>query len=98
MSLTIGERKLMAKFVRNGYPINFVAEMFEAHRNTVSYWAKQDLRSVNDIPKTYSGGKITVEVEATILCLISLGYGTARIQQGLIKLPDYMRIDLEICV
>lgn len=92
------ERSLMAKLVRKGYPINFVAEIFGAHRNTVSYWKKQDLRTVKNIPR-FSKGKITVEVEIMILYLrITFEWGTAKIQQGLMNLPDFMLKEMEVIV
>lgn len=98
MCYTHEKRSLMAKIVRRGYPINLVAELFEAHRNTVSYWSKQDLRTVKDIPK-FRNSKITVEVEIMILYLrITFAWGTARIQQGLINLPDFMLEGMEIIV
>ena len=88
----------MAKIVRKGYPINFVAEMFEAHRNTVSYWSRQDLRTVKDIPKSRDG-KITVQVEIAIIYMrLTFKWGTARIQQGLMNLPDFMIKDTDVKV
>lgn len=98
MCYTTYERSLMAKIVRKGYPINFVAEIFSAHRNTVSYWTKQDLRTVKNIPK-FRDGKITIEVEIMILYLrITFGWGTARIQQGLMKIPQFMLTEMEVYV
>lgn len=91
------ERCLMAKFVRNGISIKFVAKMFGIHRNTASYWTKQDLRTVKDLPRKPKEGKVTVEVEIAILTLrLICKWGTGRIQQGLMKLPDYMITDIKI--
>lgn len=98
MCFNIFERKLMAKFVRKGYPINFVAEMFDAHRNTVSCWSKQDLRTVKDIPK-FRDSKITLEIELAIIELrLKFKWGTARIQQGIFNLPEFQLKELEFPV
>lgn len=92
------ERSLMAKLVRKGNPINLVAEWLGFHRNTVSYWSKQDLRTRFDLPRNQKG-KITVEVEISILYMrTTYGWGTARIQQGLINLPDYMLKEMEVII
>jgi len=98
MQTSIEERKLMAKFVRNHNPINVVAELFGRHRNTVSYWSRQDLRTVRNIPKN-TNGKITIEIEIAILYMrIMFNWGTARIQQGLIDLPDMYYEKMEVIV
>lgn len=89
----------MAKLVRKSYPINFVADIFEAHRNTVSYWSKQDLRSVKNLPRENPRGKITLEIEISIIELrLKFKWGTARIQQGLMNLPKFMINELEFCI
>jgi len=98
MCFSIEQRSLMAKIVRKGYPINFVADLFGAHRNTVSYWNKQDLRTRKDLPR-FRNGKITVQVEIAILYMrLTFKWGTARIQQGLMKLPPYVITEMEVCV
>ncbi len=61
MRLSPEERKLIAKLVRNGNAINVVAKWFGVDRKTVSFWKKQDLQSVNDLPRN-TDGKITLEV------------------------------------
>jgi len=98
MRYSLDERSLMAKIVRKGFPINFVAELLDAHRNTVSYWSKQDLRTKIDLPR-FRDGKITVQVEIAILYMrLTFKWGTARIQQGLMKLPPYAITEMEVCV
>lgn len=98
MRSTIEERSLMAKLVRKGLSIIFVAVTLGFNRKTVSYWSKQDLRARKDLPRLRKG-KITVEVEITILYLrATFSWGTARIQQGLMNLPEFMIEGMEICV
>ena len=98
MQTSYEERKLMTKLIRKGNPINLVAEWLGFHRNTVSYWSKQDLRTVRNIPKNRQG-KITVEVEIAILYMrLTFKWGTARIQQGLIDLPEMYYEEMKVCV
>lgn len=99
MCYSIEERKHMAKLVRKNYSIKFVADIFEAHRNTVSHWSKQDLRTVSNIRKANPNGKITLKVELAIIEMrMKFKWGTARIKQGLINLPDFMKNELDFCV
>lgn len=98
MRASLEERRLMGKLVRQGNSINFVAELLGFNRKTVSYWCKEDWRSVKDLRK-YKKGKITVEVEICILYMrITFEWGTARIQQGLMNLPDFMKEGMEVCI
>lgn len=56
------------------------------------------MRTRFDIDKN-GKGKITIEVESTILFMRnSFKWGTARIQNGLIELPEFMRQEIEITV
>ena len=92
------ERSLMAKLVRKGNPIKIVAQWFGANVKTVSYWSKQDLRTRKDLPRNQKG-KISVEAEIMILYLrITFSWGTARIQQGLMNLPDFMLTEMEVYI
>ena len=98
MRLSPEERKLIAKLVRNGNAINVVAKWFGVDRKTVSFWKKQDLRSVNDLPRN-TDGKVTLEVEIAILYMrLTFKWGTARIQQGLFNLPNFMLKEMEVVV
>lgn len=99
MRLTSDERYTLAKLVRHGVDINVVIQIFKVSRPTVYFWGKQNLNSnFSDLPRNHYG-KISVEVEITILYLRNtFHWGTARIQQGLIDLPDFMKAEMEICV
>lgn len=98
MRASLEERRLMGKLVRQGNSISFVADLLGFNRKTVSYWSKEDWRSVKDLRK-YKEGKITVEVEICILYMrITFEWGTARIQQGLMNLPDFMKEGMEVCI
>ena len=99
MRLTSDERHTLAKLVRHGVDINVVIQIFRVTKPTVYFWGKQNLNSnFSDLPRNHCG-KITVEVEITILYLRNtFHWGTARIQQGLMNLPDFMREEMEFCV
>jgi len=69
----------------------------------VQMWRKQakhrGRESFRDLPRKPKKGKITRKVEASIVSLrTAFGWGTARIRQGLINLPKFMRRALGICV
>ena len=96
--LTPDERLLASKMKRQGVAIKILVEAFSCSRTTIWYWAKQDLRTRFDIDKN-GKGKITIEVESTILFMRnSFKWGTARIQNGLIELPDFMKKEIEITI
>ena len=99
MRTSIDERKLMAKLVKQGNPINLVAKWFRVDRRTVSFWSKQDLRyNLSDLPRN-NRSKITIEVEIAILYMrLTFKWGTARIQQGLMNLPEFMLEGMEVVV
>jgi len=94
--LTPEERALVSKFKRAGVEINVLVETFHTSRQTIWYWSIQDLRTRFNIISNHKG-KITIEVEATILCLRqTFKWGTARIKQGLDNLPEFMKAELKI--
>jgi hypothetical protein len=96
--LSPNERSLASKIKRQGISINLIAKAFSCSRQTIWYWAKQDLRTRFDIDKN-GKGKITIEVESTILFMRnSFKWGTARIQNGLEELPEFMRQEIEITI
>lgn len=96
--LSPNERSLASKMKRQGIPIKFIVEAFSCSRQTIWFWAKQDLRTRFDIDKN-GKGKITIEVESTILFMRnSFKWGTARIQNGLNELPEFMRSEIEITI
>jgi transposase len=85
MRASLEERRLMGKLVRQGNSISFVAELLGFDRKTVSYWSKQDWRSVKNLKKDREG-KISVEAEVSILYMgITFEWETARIQQEFSK-------------
>ncbi len=94
------ERKLMNKAVKRGIAINLVALFFGVDRKTVWYWKDETQNSsFKDLPRKIRPSKITVEVEIMILYLrITFSWGTARIQQGLINLPNFMLKEMDVVV
>lgn len=89
----------MTKSVKQGNPINLVAQVFGVSRTTVWYWSTETLNSnFKDIPRNRQS-KITIEVEIAIMYMrLTFKWGTARIQQGLMNLPDFMMEDMEVKV
>lgn len=94
MRFTPDIRAAFRQLLKKGLSIKKIAELFDTTRKTVYRWlnrAKHVGREYfNDIPRKPKQSKVTVNIEVSILALRSLGWGTARIQQGLYKLPDYM--------
>jgi IS30 family transposase len=99
MRLTPEERKLMTKSVKNGNSINLVAQVFGVTRQTVWYWSTETLNSnFEDLPRSRQS-KISVEVEIAILFMrLTFKWGTARIQQGLMNLPEFQLREMEVRV
>jgi len=97
MRLNPLERKLMAKSVKQGNPINIVARVFGVSRTTVWYWSDETLNSsFEDLPRN-SKSKISIEVEIAIMYMrLTFKWGTARIQQGLMNLPEFMLKEIEV--
>jgi hypothetical protein len=92
------QRLLLGKLARKDIPKKLLMDAYSVSRTTVWHWQVQDLRTRFDIKRNCEG-KITVDVEITILNLrTTFKWGTARIQQGLINLPEFMRADMEVCV
>jgi hypothetical protein len=92
------QRLLLGKLARTNTPKKLLIESFSVSRTTVWFWGKQNLHYTSTITRN-SEGKITVDVEITILNLrTTFKWGTARIQQGLINLPEFMKADMEVCV
>ena len=99
MTRLIPEQRLqLGKLAREDIPKKLLMNAFSVSRTTVWYWQSQDLRTRFNI-KRNAQGKITVDVEITILNLrTTFKWGTARIQNGLINLPEFMRAQMEVCV
>ncbi len=92
------QRLDLGKLARKDIPKKLLMEAFSVSRTTVWTWQVQDFRTRFDIKRNFEG-KITVDVEITILNLrTTFKWGTARIQNGLINLPDFMRAEMEVCV
>src|SRR3989338_5221688 len=97
MRLIPEERKLMTKSINNGNSINVVAKVFGVSRTTAWYW-KDETTNFEDLPRN-NRSKITVEVEIAILFLrLTFEWGTARIQQGLMNLPDFQLKEMEVYI
>ncbi|KXA99928.1 hypothetical protein AKJ41_04650 [candidate division MSBL1 archaeon SCGC-AAA259O05] len=97
------ERRQMVKLVRKGLGKKLVAELFGVSRQTVWKWCKRahhrGRESFKDLPRRPRKRKITREVEDAIIALrTTFGWGTARIQQALFNLPNFMREKLNACV
>lgn len=92
------QRLDLGKLARELIPKKLLMKSFGVSRTTVWYWGKQDLRTRFDINKN-GKGKITVEVESTILFMRqTFKWGTARIQNGLVCLPEFQRKEIEITI
>ena len=96
MRYTPDVRKLMRDLVLKGRSQAAVARFLGTARSTVYRWLKRaqhvGREYYNDRPRKPKEGKVTVEVEVSILALRNtFRWGKARIQQGLYALPEYMR-------
>lgn len=96
MQLTPEQRRFIGLMIKQGIAKKVIASTLSCSRVTVWYWSIQDLRTRFNIERNLHG-KITIEVEATILCIRqTFHWGTARIQQGLDNLPEFMKTELKI--
>jgi len=73
-----------------------IAFLFDTTRQTVHRWLRRGKHvgreSFKDMPREPRASKVTDEVELSILTLRNtFGWGTARIQQGLHRLPDFIK-------
>ncbi len=94
MRLSLEKRRLIADARRRGIKIARIAEVVGTSITTVKRWAKR--RCFADQERKAKKSKITFKVELAILALRTLfRWGCARIQQGLINLPSYMRKTLQ---
>jgi transposase InsO family protein len=103
MRFTPDIRAAFRQLVKKGLSVTRIAELFDTSRRTVYRWlnrAKHPGReSFRDKSRKGKGIKITVEVEVSILALRNtFGWGTARIQQGLWKLPGFVLESVPCCV
>ena len=77
-----------------------MAKAFDVTRNTVYKWLNEIKRarrtSFIDKPRKPKEPKVTFEIEISIIAMrLSFKWGTAKIQQGLVSLPDYMLKDVK---
>jgi len=88
-------RSTFRKLVKKGMAIKEVAYYFETTRQTVYRWLKRGkhrgTETFQDKPRQTKESKVTEEVELSILKLrTTFKWGTARIQQGLQNLPNFI--------
>lgn len=96
--LSPDQRVLVSRLKRQGVSIKIIMESFRVSRTTIWYWSIQDLRTRFNIISN-AEGKITVEIEASILYLRqTFHWGTARIQQGLMSLPSFMKVEIKTTI
>lgn len=86
---------MFASLVAKGYNKKFIAEMFDVSRQTVARWSKRTSH-FKDKRRDKKSKKITFEIEAFILAIRNtFSWGSARIQQALKCLPEFMKKELE---
>jgi transposase InsO family protein len=88
---------------RTGCNKSFIAELVGTTRQAVQRWCSRACHrgseTFKDKPRKSKESKVTVEVEVSILALRNaFAWGTARIQQGLYKLPKFMLGKVPCCV
>jgi len=96
-------RALCIKLVRKGLNISHIASLLDTSRQTIYTWLKRAAHrgreSFRDKPRKPKQSKITLNVELSIVALRNtLEWGTARIQQGLLCLPEYIKKALPFVV
>ena len=96
MRLSPDIRGAFKKLVKKGLNVTRIAYLFDTTRQTVHRWLNRakhvGKEYFKDKPRTPKPSKVTAEVELSILSLRStFKWGTARIQQGLINLPEFLR-------
>ena len=102
MRLSPDVRGTFNKLVKKGLVVTRIAELFDTTRQTVYRWlnrAKHVGREYfKDKLRKPKESKVTTEVELSILKLrTTFKWGTARIQQGIYNLPDFI-LDSVRCV
>jgi len=89
-------RGAFRKLVKKDLAVTNIAELFSTTRQTVYRWLRRGKHpgkeSFKDKSRQPKESKVTLEVELSILKLrTTFKWGTARIQQGLYCLPDFMK-------
>jgi transposase InsO family protein len=95
MRLSPDIRGIFRKLVEKGLTVTGIAYLFDTTRQTVHRWLKRGKHvgreSFKDMPREPKASKVTDKVELSILTLRNtFGWGTARIQQGLYRLPSFI--------
>lgn len=91
MRLSPDQRSLIGLAIDRGVKKSLVAEVLGITRRTLYKWDKRR-KHLKDRKRKPRKSKISVNTEATILALRNVfNWGTARIQQGLMSLPLFMR-------
>ena len=95
LRLSPGIRGAFRKLSKEGLTVTSIAGFFNTTRQTVHRWLKRGkhrgTETFKDKPRQPKESKVTVEVELSILKLrTTFKWGTARIQQGIYCLPDYV--------
>src|SRR3989339_13435 len=94
MRLSPEQRSLIAKARDRNIKISRIAEVFGISQTTVKKWSKR--KRFTDNSRKSKESKVTLEVELAILSIRAFfEWGTARIQQGLINLPEYAKEALQ---
>ena len=94
MRLIPEQRSLIADARARGIKISLIAEVLGTSQTTVKRWSKR--KRFTDSQRKAKESKVTLEVELAILAMrTTFNWGTARIQQGLICLPDYAKLALQ---
>ena len=88
-------RGVFRRLLKKGLTVTRIAFLFDTTRQTVHKWLKRGKHvgreSFKDRPREPRVSKVTDEVELSILALRNtFGWGTARIQQGLYRLPPFI--------
>ena len=99
MRIPIPVRDLLVKGYRHVRNKTLIAKVFGTSRQTVTYWCKRAYHkgreSFKDKPRRPKQTKLTPNIVEFILFLRAVfDWGTARIQQGLILLPEFMYLEL----
>ena len=94
------QRREIGNAIRKGINKSVLVVIYCVSLVTIYFWGKQDLRTnLSDLPRNTKHSKISVEVEISILAMRTVcKWGTARIQQGLMNLPEFMRVKIGIVV
>ncbi len=90
------QRHLMVDAVNRVGNKSLVARVFGVTRRTLKRWCKRAkdkrIKYLKDKPRKTKDRKISLDVECAILALRNtFSWGTAKIQQGLICLPEFMK-------